>query len=237
MAAQAAKTVGDTVGDIKLHSDLKSHAVRGIKTLEIDRIAVMPLIDAAPNQSEGVAVGGADAISAELYSQAAVAGGWEVVPQEDVMAAMQKLPPTTPANMDDNALKLGHEVAADGVIYGTVERYQERVGADYAASAPASVNFKLQFVDLKSKQVVWTAQFVKTQKALSENMFDFANFVQRSGRWVRAHEIALEGVQDAIADLHGDLNLNKNVKHFETGTYGQLKSGSQRYNFGSNGIY
>jgi hypothetical protein len=68
-------------------------------------------------------------------------------------------------------------------------------------------------------------------------MFDFANFVQRSGRWVRANEISLEGVQEAVADLHGDLNLANNAKHFETGTYGQLKSGGQRFNTGSNGIY
>jgi hypothetical protein len=54
---------------------------------------------------------------------------------------------------------------------------------------------------------------------------------------VRAHEIAQEGVKEAVADLHGDLNLQKNVKRFETGTYGELKSGQQRYNTGPNGIY
>ncbi|HUA35438.1 MAG TPA: hypothetical protein VMA09_17645 [Candidatus Binataceae bacterium] len=237
MAAQAAKTVGDTVGNIKLHNNLNSHAVRSIKTLQIDRIAVMPLIDAAPDQTEGVAAGGAEAVSAELYSQAAIAGGWEVIPQDDVMTAMQKLPPSTPANDDENALKLGHDIAADGVLYGTLSRYTERVGADYAASSPASVNFNLKFVDMKSGQVVWTATFIKTQQALSENMFDFANFVQRSGRWVRAHEIAQEGVQEAVNDLHGKLSLDKNVKRFETGTYGQLKSSSQRYSTGSQGIY
>ena len=65
---------------------------------------------------------------------------------------------------------------------------------------------------------------------MSQNIFDLANFVQRSGRWVRAHEIAQEGVKEAVADLHGDLNLSQNVKRFETGTYGELKSGQQRYN-------
>jgi len=150
---------------------------------------------------------------------------------------MQKLPPTTPFNLDENALKLGHDVSADGVIYGTVEKYQERVGMDYSAASPASVSFSLKFVDLKSKQVVWTAKFAKSQAALSQNLFDLANFVQRSGRWVRAHEIAQEGVKEAVADLHGDLNLSQNVKRFETGTYGELKSGQQRYNTGPNGIY
>jgi hypothetical protein len=101
------------------------------------------------------------------------------------------------------------------------------------------VSFSLKFVDMKSKQVVWTASFAKSQKALSQNLFDLANFVQRQGRWVRAHEIAMEGVQQAVADLHDNLDLSKNVKRFETGTYGQLKSGQQRYNrtLGPAGIY
>ena len=44
-------------------------------------------------------------------------------------------------------------------------------------------------------------------------------------------------MKEAVADLHGDLNLSQNVKRFETGTYGELKSGQQRYNTGPNGIY
>jgi hypothetical protein len=237
IATDVAQSAGDQLSKIKFNNDLKTHAVHGIKTLTIDRIAVMPLIEAAPDKAEGIAAGGTDAITAQLYSQSAVSGGWAVVPEDDVLAAMQKFPPSTPANLDDNALRLGHDVSADGVLYGSVQRYQERVGADYAADKPASVIFSLKFVDIKNQQVVWTANFSKTQKALSENMFDFANFVQRSGRWVRANEISLEGVQEAVADLHGDLNLQQNIKHFETGTYGQLKSGGQRFNTGSNGIY
>ena len=153
------------------------------------------------------------------------------------MDAMQKMPPTTLDDLDQNALKLGHDVSADGVLYGTVETYKERVGMDYSASSPASVAFALKFVDMKSGQIVWTAKFAKSQAALSQNLFDLANFVQRSGRWVRAHEIAQEGVKEAVADLHGDLNLSQNVKRFETGSYGELKSGQQRYSTGPQGIY
>jgi hypothetical protein len=219
--------------------DVKTHAVRSIKTVEISRIAIMPIADDPVQGGEPIAPGGADAVTAELYSQAALAGGWQVIPNEDVAQAMQQLPPSTPANLDENALALGRLVSADGVLYGTLERYKERVGIDYAAAHPAAVTFSLKFVDLKSKQVVWTASFAKSQKALSQNLFDLANFVQRQGRWVRAHEIAMEGVQQAVADLHDDLDLSKNVKRFETGTYGQLKSGQQRYNrsMGPAGMY
>jgi hypothetical protein len=166
-----------------------------------------------------------------------MAGGWDPIPESDVMDAMQKMPPTTLDDLDQNALKLGHDVSADGVLYGTVERYKERVGMDYSASSPAAVSFSLKFVDMKSGQIVWTAKFAKSQAALSQNLFDLANFVQRSGRWVRAHEIAQEGVKEAVSDLHGDLNLSQNVKRFETGSYGELKSGQQRYSTGPQGIY
>ena len=235
IAADAVNSTTQAVSDTINQRDVKTHAVRSIKTIAINRIAVMPLIE-SPGE-EPLAPGGAEAISAELYSQVATAGGWDPIPEQDVADAMQKLPPTSLGNMDGNALKLGHDVSADGVLYGTVERYRERVGADYAAATPASVSFSLKFVDLKSAQVVWTAKFAKSQAALSQNLFDLANFVQRSGRWVRAHEIAQEGVKEAVANLHGELNLSQNVKRFETGTYGQLKSGQQRYNTGPNGMF
>src|SRR5271167_785408 len=237
IAADAVNSTTGAVSDAINQRDVKSHAVRSIKTVAINRIAVMPLIAAAPAGGTPLAPGAADAITAELYSQVALAGGWDPIPAQDVDDALQKMPPTTLANLDDNALKLGHDVSADGIIYGTVEKYEERVGMDYSAASPAAVAFSLKFVALKDKQVVWTAKFAKSQAALSQNLFDVANFVQRSGRWVRAHEIALEGVKEAVADLHGDLNLNQNVKRFETGTYGEMKSGQQRYNTGPQGIY
>jgi len=236
IAADAVNSTTGAVSDAINQRDVKSHAVRSIKTITINRVAVMPVVD-DPANGDPLAPGAAEAISAELYGQVAIAGGWEPIPEQDVADAMQKLPPSNLGNLDDNALKLGHQVSADGVIYGTVERYKERVGMDYSAASPASVTFSLKFVDLKSKQIVWTAKFAKSQAALSQNLFDLANFVQRSGRWVRAHEIAQEGVKEAVADLHGDLNLSQNVKRFETGTYGELKSGQQRYNTGPNGIY
>ncbi|HEV2171756.1 MAG TPA: GNA1162 family protein [Candidatus Binatus sp.] len=236
IAADAVNSTTEAVSDTINQRDVKTHSVRSIKTISINRVAVMPLIE-SPGGGESLAPGAAETITAEVYSQVAMAGGWDPIPEQDIDDAMQKLPPTNMGNMDENALKLGRQVSADGVLYGTVEKYTERVGADYSAASPASVAFSLRFVDLKSGQVVWTAKFAKTQAALSQNLFDLANFVQRSGRWVRAHEIAQEGVKEAVASLHGELNLSQNVKRFETGTYGQLKSGQQRYNTGPNGMY
>jgi PBP1b-binding outer membrane lipoprotein LpoB len=235
IAADTVLATKDSVKGLVSNSDLKAHAVRSIKTITINRVAVMPLIEAPGG--EPLAPGAVDTVSAEVYSQCAVAGGWETIPQQDVDEALQKMPPVTLANLDETALKLAHEVSADGVLYGTVERFHERVGMDYSASSPAAVTFTLKFVDFKSGQVVWNAKFAKSQVSLTQNIFDLANFVQRSGRWVRAHEIAMEGVKAAVTDLHGDLNLEKNVKRFETGTYGQLKSGPGRFGAGPAGEF
>ena len=52
------------------------------------------------------------------------------------------------ANMDANAMTLGRQLAADGVLYGTVTAYRERVGYDYAAQDPRRGRFTLHFVDV-----------------------------------------------------------------------------------------
>src|ERR1700757_3824370 len=121
IAADAVSSTTGAVSDAINQRDVKAHAVRSIKTITINRVAVMPLVD-DPANGDPLAPGAAEAISAELYGQVAMAGGWEPIPEQDVADAMQKLPPTNLGNLDDNALKLGHQVSADGVIYGTVER-------------------------------------------------------------------------------------------------------------------
>jgi hypothetical protein len=233
-----AQSTEDTVKGFLPTGDIQTHAVRSIKQVKVDTIAVMPVVASPGENGDVVADGGPDSVTAELYTQAAIAGGWDVVPQDDVTRAMANLPPSTPQDIDENAIKLGHALSVDGVLYGVLERYREREGLDYAAASPAAVAFVLKFVDMQTQQVVWTAKFAKAQKALAQNVFELANFVQHEGRWVRAHEIAQDGVAKAVADLHGDLTLTaSNVKRFETGTYSQQKSGQHRYGEGPNGIY
>ena len=191
---------------------LDVHAVRSSKQVIIHKIAIMPLID-APDKVDGqLATGAAEAVSAEVYARAAMVGGWTVVPQDDAADVIQQMPPTTLANMDQNALDLGHRLSADGVLYGSVHRYRERVGYDYAAQAPAAIAFTLNFVDEKSKQIVWTGNFAKEQKALSENVLDLPTFIANSGRWVRAHDLAAEGSEASIDNLQSKITVQPIVQ-------------------------
>src|SRR5271155_4154238 len=164
--------VSSTLSDISSasfggESGLTIHSVRSIREVIIHRIAVMPLIDAPDQIDKSLPDDAAGSGTAEVYAKARIIGGWGVEAQDDVDDAMQQLPPTTLANMDQNAIALGRKVGADGVLYGTVNRYRERVGYEYAAQTPAAVAFTLSFVDENSKQIVWSAKFAKEQKALT----------------------------------------------------------------------
>ena len=219
--------------------DVKTAATPAMKQMSIDRITILPLVGDPPQQGVPLAPGATDAITAELYSQAALAGGWQVVPLDDVTQALQNLPPSTPADLETNAFALGRLVAADGVLFGTVERYEERVGIEDSDAKPAAVTFSLKFMDMTTKQVVWTSKYSKTQKGFAQSLTNLVNFVQKEGRWIHAQEVAEVGVEQSVADLHRHLTFVADSKHFETGTYGQLKSGQQRYNqgMGKAGLY
>src|SRR5277367_6611829 len=84
MAVDAVHSTTGAVSDAINQRDVKTHAVRSIKTIEINRVAVMPLIDAVPGGGEVLAPGASEAITAELYSQVALAGGWDPIPNDDV---------------------------------------------------------------------------------------------------------------------------------------------------------
>ena len=61
--------------------DVKTQAAPSLSKLTVDRIAIMSIVNDAPKNGAPLSAGASDAITAELYSQAAIAGGWQVVPR------------------------------------------------------------------------------------------------------------------------------------------------------------
>ncbi len=208
--------------------DLQVEAVKSIKTIRVQRVAVMPLLEAPGMGDRTVTEGAGETVTAELVGQMALAGGWQVVPETDVTDALQKLPPVTAGNQQTTAVALGKKLTADVVLIGSVDKFKERVGVAYAAQSPASVEFTLQLVGVQSGQVVWTARFARSQKALTENAFNLMSFIKSEGRWVKAHEIAQEGIQEAVADLHEKLNLAHAELRFPGGSIEEYKGGILR---------
>jgi hypothetical protein len=101
----------------------------------------------------------------------------------------------------DFLVAVGRDYGADVILAGYLYRFKERIGNDYAAEAPASVAFSLILIDVETSHLLWAQHFNKTQKALSENLFELSDFIKRKGRWVTARQMALAGLEEMVAAL------------------------------------
>jgi hypothetical protein len=96
---------------------------------------------------------------------------------------------------------IGSQVRADYILWGTVYKYQERKGTSYGVERPASVSFDFHLLRIKDGVMVWKAQTSKTQKALSENLFEMSEYLKSKGRWVTVDELARQGMEEDLKDF------------------------------------
>jgi len=97
--------------------------------------------------------------------------------------------------------EMGNTFKADAVLTGYIYRWREREGTDYAVNRPASVAFDLHLISPAEGTILWRAKFDKTQRSLSENIFDLSTFIGSKGRWLTAEKLALLGLQKMLAEM------------------------------------
>ncbi len=97
--------------------------------------------------------------------------------------------------------QIGLAFDADAVLLGYVFRWEERVGSDFSAMKPASVSFDLHLIETEEGKVVWTEEFDKTQKSLSENLLEIKTFIKGKGRWLTAKGLAEIGIAGMVKKL------------------------------------
>lgn len=128
----------------------------------------------------------------------------EIVPVDQVESACRQITKECISMKEtDLVKKLGKELRADAILVGYVYRYQERVGTPYGVEKAASVAFEVQLIDVEEGTRSWKATFDKTQRSLSENLFNFRFFVKDKGRWITARELAAEGVEQTLQSFPG----------------------------------
>ena len=98
---------------------------------------------------------------------------------------------------------IGQELKADGVLWGGVFRYQNRKGTSYGVQEPASVSLDLHLLRVSDGAIVWKAQWTKSQKSLSEDLFQLGEVAKRGLRWMTAEELAKSGLAEMIKTLPG----------------------------------
>jgi hypothetical protein len=177
----------------------------------IKLIAVMPIERDAPagTPTDGaprLKPGAERVVTAEVYSVLASSSKWRFVPDLTVAQALSKVDPK--GSLQSRARELGKAVGADGVLFGTVSRYRERVGGEYGARDPASVAFTLSLLSVSTGKVLWTRTFDETQQSLSSNLFNWWQFWRGGPRWFSAEEFTRLGVERLLEDLANKLGID-----------------------------
>jgi hypothetical protein len=107
---------------------------------------------------------------------------------------------------------VGEKFGAEAVLAGYLYRWREREGSGFAANRPASVAFDLYLIRPSDGAVLWRGKFDKTQRSLSENVFDAIPLFRGGGRWMRVEELAKLGLDDMMAQMPAGTKEIEDVK-------------------------
>ncbi len=184
-------------------------AARNIKRLAIFPVEHVSFADKSkspyspvPAGGGNVDEGGPSVLDNLLYSTMSALPVWQIVSDREVREAMARVPPGTESSQ---ARELGTLVYADAVIFPKLLRYHQRVGEDLGVKSPASVAFVLDLWDVKRGDLVWSARFDETQRSLTENLPALGEYFHRGVKWLKAEELAQDGIDKAVQDLRQNL--------------------------------
>lgn len=169
----------------------------------IELIAVLPLREtpasARDNDDRPVLESHAGrAVTGQIYGQLATQTRYRFVPDLTVEGLVWRM---DRRDGIDAARELARETGADAVLFGTVYRFQERIGPRYAAAQPASVSFDLALYSVAADEVVWKGQFDETQQPLSSNIFNAWMFWRAGPYWFSVRELSGLGVEKLFKTL------------------------------------
>lgn len=141
------------------------------------------------------------ALTGQVYAVLANRSDFRFVPDLTVDDAAKGPAIAKQGSTEARARELGKAVSADGVIFGTVSRFDERVGTELGATEPASVAFDLALLETASDAVVWRGQFADTQEPLTSNLLQFWMFWESGPRWITARELSRIGAERLLDDM------------------------------------
>ena len=93
----------------------------------------------------------------------------------------------------------GKRFGCNAVLEVFLERYQERIGGEYAVEQPASVAFSYRLIGVDSGGVLCRGTFDEVQQSVAENIFAFGKARKRGFTWVTAEELLREGLREKLS--------------------------------------
>ena len=150
--------------------------------------------------SSGKVLEGSEKIVEEVFvEKLGKIKGIELIPSDKVQGVYKRIASETLKGISiDNLKQAGSELRADFIAVGYVYRYTERVGYKYSSAHPASVVFEIHLIKTSDGSIIWQGYFDKTQKSLMENILDIASFFKGGAKWVTAHQLTEQGMDEVF---------------------------------------
>ena len=194
-----------TIKESEMHEKAGDTIVLGFKPAILEKgissIIQSPLsgnLVMAGTVSQGVA----DRMTANLFARIPRDNSYHLVSPSQTVGIYSSIISSGNGRQEiDLYQKIGQAFSADTILTGYIYRWEDRRGSDYSASSPASVSFDLYLIRTRDKAILWRSQFDKTQRSLTENLFDLGTFLKGKGRWMTADELAIIGLEEILDDL------------------------------------
>ena len=124
-------------------------------------------------------------------------GDLQIVPLGDSSRAAAAESKDSEVPPETVGASIATKLKADAAILGVVSMYQERVGSRLGADPAAAVGFEVKVVAADGR-VLWVGNYYERQRPMTE---DFLGFIQRSGMFVTAEELAEYGIDEMLKEF------------------------------------
>jgi len=153
-------------------------------------VAVPPTGRQLPRQTVAVPEYAAERVTQLFWRRLQSREGVHVFPLGDSAKAALTDRELTSARPEAVGAMVARRLKADAALIGRVSVYQERVGGRFGADPAAAVGFEVKAIAADG-HVLWVGNYYERQRPMTE---DFVGFMQRSGMFVTAEELAEYGV-------------------------------------------
>ncbi len=98
-------------------------------------------------------------------------------------------------------VRVGRCMNVDLLLVPQILEATERDGGEMGVVTPASVITDIFLIDVKNETLVGRSRYDEVQGALTSNLLETGKFINRGGKWVKAVDLAREGMIKAVKDL------------------------------------
>lgn len=127
---------------------------------------------------------------------------FELVSSAEVVTALGRDVASSPADRVRACGRLSQTFGVQGILFGTVERFQQRVGGERGVTRPAAVRFRLELRS-RTGEVIWRGIYDEAQQSLAADPRSLQRVRERDFRWVTAEELARYGARELVLALPG----------------------------------